>query len=260
MKNISIITIIGTIVFLLLIFVVISYVWKTYKEPITNNGDIEYHIITQNTKLQQDNIEKQQKTLNKTILPEIYHVPLPPNIQNGYGRKQWTTSPQYIKLQNQYSYKKHIDLHKRIYKAVDKEKMQASLSVIFEDDFAIQTNTLDSDLLKIIDKMEDVDMDILLLNCDSQNLGTNFRDNIYKLNPESSIQNIYGYLVNNYSADKIAKEIIYEKNTTIQQKIGDLAKNGKLNVYCVFPALVSVLPDSTIKTSNAYHSPNTSRK
>lgn len=131
-------------------------------------------------------------------------------------------------------YLSHLNIYKRI-----KEDNKNGYTIIFEDDFLVNSDNLLEDVKKAIKTLQskNIDFDFLFLGNTTNNYGTNISDNLYNVNPDQNLYGTYGYVINNKSIDKII-----EKTNKIQYPIDviiqNLSYNNTFNTYIVYPNLV----------------------
>jgi len=112
-------------------------------------------------------------------------------------------------------------------------------TVIFEDDFVILIDDLDSKVKQIINNINNigVDFDIIYLANLRQNHGKNLTNDIYYVDKNQDLFGMYGLLINNKSAKKIYEKLL-NMDESIDRKLKNLIDNNELKAFTIYPVLV----------------------
>jgi len=242
------------VISILLIIIVIIYIFfypKLTVELFNNSDILDLYVITLGKKDRIANIEKQQHKINDKI--KIF------NAVNGkkldYNELMTSNiiaddkklSKKYDQKMGQIGcYLSHLNIYKKI-----KNDNKGGYTVIFEDDFLINTPDLKNEIKKSINilKNKNIDFDFIFLGNLRNNHGKNIMDNLYYLDKNTNLYGTHGYLINNSKIDKIINNLsrIY---TTIDDSIQDLSYEDIFNTIVIYPNLVDqerILFKSTIE-------------
>ena len=129
-------------------------------------------------------------------------------------------------------YQSHLKIYNKILNS-DKP-----YSIIFEDDFNVISTDMVNDINKILEKMKDIDFDVIFLGNTFPNAGENYKDNIYKVDKNKMTVGCFGYLINNKNIGKILN---YTKtiDEAIDLKYNSLIKTDNLNAYTINPYIIN---------------------
>lgn len=143
--------------------------------------------------------------------------------------------------------------HRNIIDKIQKEKnnSHSKYSIIFEDDFKIQTDDLYSSVKKIINTLheEKRDFDMIYLGNLNHNHAEKIKDNIYTLNKKQHLWGTHGYLINNNSSDKIFS-LIQQMRSPIDTIYQYMLYKDKLKGYVIYPTIIQQEGDSIIVEKN----------
>ena len=128
--------------------------------------------------------------------------------------------------------------HHNIYKKIKKDNKRG-YTIIFEDDFIVNSSNFKDDVKKAIDKLNNksIDFDFLYLGSNQINYGENIIDYLYYVNPKQNLYGTHAYVINNKNIDKIIDNIKIIKNP-IDVIIQDLSKNHIFNTVIMYPYTV----------------------
>lgn len=128
--------------------------------------------------------------------------------------------------------------HYNIYKKIKKDNKRG-YTIIFEDDFIVNSSNFKDDVKKAIDKLNNksIDFDFLYLGSNQINYGENIIDYLYYVNPKQNLYGTHAYVINNKNIDKIIDNIKIIKNP-IDVIIQDLSKNHIFNTVIMYPYTV----------------------
>lgn len=142
--------------------------------------------------------------------------------------------------------------HHNIYKKIKKDNKKG-YTIIFEDDFLVNSPNLKDDIRKSIDKLnrKNIDFDFLFLGSNQINYGENIIDNLYYVNLKQNLYGTHAYVINNKNIDKIIDNVKIIKNP-IDVIIQNLTYNKLLNTIVIYPNIVEYNKsfESTINTND----------
>jgi GR25 family glycosyltransferase involved in LPS biosynthesis len=242
------ITILIIFFILFLILFLLINVFKKYELfDDFKNTTINYYVITLNQESRLNNIKIQEEKLAKpiNIITGINGLSLDQKslLDNGILSKDFYILNDNKRAKEIGCYQSHLS----IYNLINKNTL-SDYSVIFEDDFDIKQENLNLELENII-KSLDNNFDIIYLGNTFDNVGTQFKNNIYSIDKNKFSIGTFAYLVNNKNIKKIIglTELI---DRPIDIKLDYLIKNSLLTGYVIFPNLVSYKLEipSTINT------------
>ena len=128
--------------------------------------------------------------------------------------------------------------HLNIYKKIKKDNKKG-YTIIFEDDFIVNSSNFKDDVKKAIDKLNNksIDFDFLYLGSNQINYGEYIIDYLYYVNPKQNLYGTHAYVINNKNIDKIIDKIKIIKHQ-IDIIIQDLSKNNIFNTVIMYPYTV----------------------
>lgn len=226
------ITIIFTII-LIIILILMKLLEKT-KELFFNTS---YNVISLGIDERLKNI-KEQEIINNIQINLI-------NAVNGQFINQYELIDKNILNINfkELSSKRNNEIgcylsHLKIYKSIIDSNYIHGVTVIFEDDFIIKCNNFDLKINKIIDDLKDTDFDLVFLGNTFDNIGNQYKNDIYEIDKNKESFGTFGYLINNKSANKIYN-LMNHIDLQIDEKINNLIINNKIKAYVIKPNIVS---------------------
>jgi GR25 family glycosyltransferase involved in LPS biosynthesis len=236
MKKLLVFFIVGLLIFSIL--GVLLYQSKNI-ESYQNEETITIFVITLKQEKRLINIEKQEKKLGEKI------------IMHDAVKGDLLDIDQLINegLISEASYKDGADYRKReigcymshisIYNNIKKNNENDGYTIVFEDDFNINTDNFIHDVDTIIKNINNnnIDFDIIFLGNINSNKGDRVIDNIFKVNKNDQLLGTHGYLINNKNIDKIIDETKFI-DMPIDIKLDNLSKSKQLNIYVVHPTIV----------------------
>ena len=210
-------------------------------EKFKNSNDIisDMYVITLGKKERIKNIKEQEVKINNRItrFNAVNGLKLDINelIKNDILDKNYNLS------ENINHAKKEIGCylsHYNIYKKIKKDNKRG-YTIIFEDDFIVNSSNFKDDVKKAIDKLNNksIDFDFLYLGSNQINYGENIIDKLYYVNPKQNLYGTHAYVINNKNIDKIIDNIKIIKNP-IDVIIQDLSKNHIFNTVIMYPYIV----------------------
>ena len=240
--------------FSIIIFLIVIY---KKKEGFENNDNkIKMYVISLRREDRLKNIEEQRAKINNNHL-EIFDaikgdsLNIEKLMDDNIISRIWENGPSYKKreigcyLSHHYIYNKIVTHHQ-----------EDDYTIIFEDDFKIESDDFLGDVNNAI-KLTDGNFDILFLGNTNNNRGKLYDKNIYHVNNNESLNGTYCYMVNNKNIGKIISET-EDIDMPIDLKINDLYNKNKLNVLVMYPTIVahssesSNIRDMTVETFTSY--------
>ena len=233
---------------ILLIIIIIIFGFG-FLRPIFINNSIEsfeesdvldMYVITLGKKERIKNIKEQEVKINNRItrFNAVNGLKLDINelIKNDILDKN------HILYKNINSAKKEIGCylsHLNIYKKIKKDNKKG-YTIIFEDDFIVNSSNLKDDVKKAINKLnnKNIDFDLLFLGNTKNNYGKNIVDNLYYINLNNKLYGTYGYLVNNKNIDKIINNTNKIK-LPIDKTIQKLSYDKSFNTILIYPNIIN---------------------
>ena len=136
--------------------------------------------------------------------------------------------------------------HFMLLKQIAANPGNSQYSVILEDDFKLEGNTVARDIQRIVDTLVDDgrEADIIFLGTCSDNTGEPYKDNIREiqdLSPSVVVMCTHGYIVKNSSAEHIYSKL-FEIDDPIDYKFNDMIKRGDIKAYVIIPPVVEQQP------------------
>jgi GR25 family glycosyltransferase involved in LPS biosynthesis len=235
---------------LLIIIVVIFAFLKTEfnKELFEDSNNIDLYVITLGKEERIQNIKNQQKKINNKI--EIFDAVNGLNLDKNDLIKNNLLSENHNLSKNNNKSKREIGVYLsnlNIYKKI-KENNKKGYTIIFEDDFLINSDNLIDEIKKAIDTLnnKNIDFDFLFLGNTTNNYGVNIIDNLYNIDVNNNLYGLYGYLINNKNIDKIIDKT-KQIDRPIDNIIQDLSYNKIFNTIIIYPHLIN--HDYTFKST-----------
>jgi len=224
--------------------------------PFTQSNDIilDKYVITLGKKERIDNIKKQEAKINDRItrFNAVNGIKLDINnlIKKNILDKNYNLSKKINEVKRQIGcYLSHLNIYKKI-----KKENKKGYTIIFEDDFILDSSNFINDTKKIIHTLnnKNIDFDFLYLGNTRNNYGNHITENIYYVNPNQYLFGTYGYIVNNKNIDKIITKLD-KIISPIDVIIQNLTYNKLLNTIVIYPNIVNYnkLFESTINTKDS---------
>jgi len=209
-------------------------------KPTSDQDIFDLYVITLGKEERMLNIRNQQSKINKKI-----------NIFNGINGLQLDVNnlkeknilahdPSLSSNENHSkreigAYLSHIGIYKEI-----KKNNKDGYTIIFEDDFLINSPNLLEEVKKSIQTLNDknINFDFLFLGNTTNNYGEHIADNLYNLDNNNNLYGLYGYLVNNKNIDKIIDNTS-KIDRPIDNMIQDLSYINVFNTIIINPHLIN---------------------
>lgn len=246
---------------ILILFIIISIfvfinpiIIRPQFEKIENSNDIisDIYVITLGKKERIDNIKKQEAKINDRITRFNAVNGLKLNINNLIKQNVLDKNYKLSGPKNGNHTKREIGCylsHLNIYKKIKKDNKNG-YTLIFEDDFLINSPDLKDDIRKSIDKLnnKNIDFDYLYLGSNKINYGEHIIDNLYYVNPKQHLFGTHAYVINNKKIDKIIDNIKLIRRP-IDVAIHDLSNNHIFTIIIMYP--YTVIQNSSFKSTVA---------
>jgi len=228
---------------LLLIIIIITFGFLKpifLNEKFEDSDILDMYVITLGKEERLQNIKNQEDKINNKI--EIF------NGVNGLkldinDLKEKNILANYNKLSENYNHKmgeigcylSHLNIYKKI-----KENNKKGYTIIFEDDFLINSSNFIDDVKKAIKTLNNnnIEFDFLFLGNLNDNHGTNISDNLYNIDNNTNLYGTHGYVINNKNIDKIIDKI-NKIESPIDNTIQDLSYNKVFNTIVIYPNLIN---------------------
>lgn len=229
---------------LFIFFLLIGFVYKRYinysesfqqQQKIHKDPKIQMYVITLRSPVRIQNIQEQQRKIPHKI--DYFDAFLGENLNFQELLDNETLDPEFFQDTNRR--KREIGCymsHLMTYHKIREVKEKSQYSVIFEDDFMVDNNFMET-LLYDLELLKNTDFDILYLGNLFDVKGTPFKDNIYKASDEY-LWGAHGYVINNKNIDKIINKT-KRMYGPIDQCLGDCALNKTLDIFLLHPCLVN---------------------
>ena len=226
---------------LIIIIITFGFLLPTFiNEKFEDSDILDMYVITLGKEERVQNIKNQEDKINKKI-----------NIFNGINGlklnlddliKKNILSDNHNLSKNENHAKREIGCylsHLSIYKKIKKANKDG-YTIIFEDDFLINSDNLLEEVKKSIQTLNDknINFDFLFLGNTTNNYGENITDNLYKLDNNNNLYGLYGYLVNNKNIDKIIEKTS-KIDRPIDNMIQDLSYENIFNTIIIKPHLIN---------------------
>jgi len=228
---------------ILLIIIVIFFAFlkpKIYKESFEHSNNIDMYVITLGKEERLENIKNQQNKINNKI--EIYDAVNGKNLDIDNLKNNNILANQNILSEN-YNHKmgeigcylSHLNIYKKI-----KENNKKGYTIIFEDDFLINSDNFINEVKKGIDILnsKNIDFDFLFLGNLNDNHGENIADNLYYIDKNVNLFGTHGYIINNKNIDKIFDNL-NKIVKPIDNAIQDLSYDSVFNTIVIYPNLIN---------------------
>jgi GR25 family glycosyltransferase involved in LPS biosynthesis len=226
---------------LLIVIVIIFGFFKTIilNENFEDSNTLDIYVITLGKKERLENIKKQQQKINNKI--EIFDAVNGKNLDindlktNNILAYDNKLSENYNNKMGEIGcYLSHLNIYKKI-----KKENKKGYTVIFEDDFSINSDNLINNLKNGIDILnsKNIDFDYLFLGNLKDNHGENISDNLYYLDKNINLWGTHAYIINNKNIDKIIDKLNIIR-IPIDNSIEKLSFDNVFNTITIYPNLV----------------------
>lgn len=227
-------------ILLIIIVIFFAFLKSKYNTELFDSSEIlDLYVITLGKEERVANIKNQETKIGKKI-----------NIYNGVIGLELDMNDLIKKgiLSENHNLSKNINHAKRetgcylshlnIYKKIKKDNKKG-YTIIFEDDFLVDSENLLDEVKKAIDTLntKNIDFDFLFLGNTLNNYGENIIDNLYQVNPKKRLWGLYGYLINNKNIDKIIDKT-NKIDRPIDVIIEYLSYNDVFNTIIMYPNII----------------------
>jgi len=222
---------------------------------------IDYYVITMKKPERMKNIEKQSEKLKTQGTPvqiQIVDAVVGVDLNLDEMIEQKKLSPEFKEHTGYHDIlqiKKSVGCymsHLKIYDMIQ-EKGNSGYSVIFEDDFDIDSEHFLQDIHDSLNylKEHNLNFDILYLGTHSGNHENLLSGKTYEIDKNSNLNGTHAMLINHKNIHRIINHLKFMEQT-IDWQFTKLCHEDKLKAYVIFPTLVN--PDiklpSTIQNEN----------
>jgi GR25 family glycosyltransferase involved in LPS biosynthesis len=235
------------LILLLIVLFFIQFRQKQYQEHFVTptSANIQYYVIHDPSNQERnENIQRQETKLGKpihrfnavmgnTVNLQDLSV-FDPKLQNNYNNRN----------KNEYGcYLSHFMLIKSL--SEQHSSLDHGYTVIFEDDFQIMTDNLESKIQhawNIIENEQQVDM-LFLGHLDTY-IGPLYKENLFEVDFQNTqdFSGTHGYVLRNQSIPRIL-ESLYVIDNPIDYKFGKLFHDGQLRALLMNPTVVDQTND-----------------
>jgi GR25 family glycosyltransferase involved in LPS biosynthesis len=227
-------------ILLIIIIIIFGFLKINYKnENFEDSNILDMYVITLGKKERIANIKNQEKKINNKIqiFDAVNGSKLDINdlINNNILANENTLSENYNHKMGEIGcYLSHLNIYKKI-----KENNKKGYTIIFEDDFLINSDDLINEVKKTIDTLDskNIDFDFLFLGNLKDNHGENIANNLYYIDKNVNLYGTHGYVINNKNIDKIIDKI-NKIESPIDNTIQNLSYNNVFNTIVIYPNLV----------------------
>ena len=228
-------------ILLIIIVIIFGFLRINYKnENFEDSYILDMYIITLGKQERMENINNQEKKINNKI--QIFDAVNGKKLDindlknNNILANENTLSEDYNHKMGEIGcYLSHLNIYKKI-----KEDNKKGYTIIFEDDFLINSDNLISEVKKAIDILnsKNIDFDFLFLGNLKDNHGENIADNLYYIDKNINLYGTHGYIINNKNIDKIIDNL-NKIVKPIDNSIQDLSYDSVFNTIVIYPNLVN---------------------
>jgi len=238
-------------ILLIIIVIIFGFFRINYiNDNFEDSNTLDIYVITLGKQERIENIKNQEKKINNKI--EIFDAVNGLNLDindlknNNILANENTLSENYNHKMGEIGcYLSHLNIYKKI-----KENNKKGYTIIFEDDFLIDSENLLDEVKKAINILntKNIDFDFLFLGNTLNNHGENIADNLYYIDKNVYLYGTYGYIINNKNIDKIIDNL-NKIIKPIDNSIQDLSYDKVFNTIVIYPGLVNHQKElkSTIK-------------
>jgi GR25 family glycosyltransferase involved in LPS biosynthesis len=239
-------------ILLIIIVIIFGFLRINYKnENFEDSYILDMYVITLGKQERIENINNQEKKINNKI--QIFDAVNGKKLDindlknNNILANENALSEDYNHKMGEIGcYLSHLNIYKKI-----KEDNKKGYTIIFEDDFLINSDNLINEVKKAIDILnsKNIDFDFLFLGNLKDNHGENIADNLYYIDKNINLYGTHGYIINNKNIDKIIDNL-NKIVKPIDNSIQDLSYDSVFNTIVIYPNLVNQEGQlkSTIKT------------
>lgn len=195
-------------ILLIIIVIIFGFLKLIINEKFEDNNLLNIYVITLGKQERIENIKNQQQKINKKI--EIFNAVNGSNLDINNLKNNILANDNKLSLNHNNKmgeigcYLSHLNIYKKI-----KEDNKKGYTLIFEDDFSINSDNLSDELKKALDTLnnKNIDFDYLFLGNLKDNHGENIADNLYYLDKNINLWGTHAYIINNKNIDKIIDNI-----------------------------------------------------
>ena len=220
-------------------------------EPFQPKSEIDYYVITMNNPERIENINQQKNKLKQQGTPiDIQLVDAVVGVDLNLNEliKTEILSPHFKSYRgSEINKKKEIGCymsHLKIYNIIQqKEQTQTSsnpYSVIFEDDFDIDSSHFLKDVNESLEYLKNnkLDFDIIYLGTILHNHGKLLDKKIYTIDKKTGLEGTHGMIIHNKNVSKLITNLKPMKQA-FDVELTQLCHRDKLNAYVIYPPIVN---------------------
>jgi glycosyl transferase family 25 len=225
-------------ILLIIIVIIFGFLKLIINEKFEDNNLLNIYVITLGKQERIENIKNQQQKINKKI--EIFNAVNGSNLDINNLKNNILANDNKLSLNHNNKmgeigcYLSHLNIYKKI-----KEDNKKGYTLIFEDDFSINSDNLSDELKKALDTLnnKNIDFDYLFLGNLKDNHGENIADNLYYLDKNINLWGTHAYIINNKNIDKIIDNLNLIR-LPIDNAIEKLSFDNIFNTITIYPNLV----------------------
>jgi len=203
------------------------------------DNDIDMYVISLRHENRLKNINEQQNKINRNI--EIFDAVKGDSLNLENLLQQNIISSEFVYKRAKYKkrevgcYMSHNNLYNKI-----KNNNKSKYTIVFEDDFYILESNFYENVIQIINKLNqnNIDFDILYLGNHNSNHGKRIIDNVYDVDNSSPLIGTHAMLFNNKNINNVIDNIQF-MDAPIDHKLFGLSENNKIKILVVYPIMVS---------------------
>jgi glycosyl transferase family 25 len=218
--------------------IIFGFLKLIINEKFEDNNLLNIYVITLGKQERIENIKNQQQKINKKI--EIFNAVNGSNLDINNLKNNILANDNKLSLNHNNKmgeigcYLSHLNIYKKI-----KEDNKKGYTLIFEDDFSINSDNLSDELKKALDTLnnKNIDFDYLFLGNLKDNHGENIADNLYYLDKNINLWGTHAYIINNKNIDKIIDNLNLIR-LPIDNAIEKLSFDNIFNTITIYPNLV----------------------
>ena len=220
-------------------------------EPFQPKSEMDYYVITMKNPERIENINQQMNKLKQQGTPidiELVDAVVGVDLNLNELIKTEILSPHYKSYRgSEINKKKEIGCymsHLKIYNIIQqKEQTQTSsnpYSVIFEDDFDIDSSNFIKDITESLAYLKNnkLDFDIIYLGTILHNHGKLLDKKIYTIDKKTGLEGTHGMIIHNKNVSKLITNLKPMKQA-IDVELTQLCHRDELKAYVIYPPIVN---------------------
>jgi GR25 family glycosyltransferase involved in LPS biosynthesis len=219
-------------------------------EYFESKSEIDYYVITMKNPERIENINQQKNKLKQQGTPiDIQLVDAVVGVDLNLNEliKTEILSPHFKSYRgSEINKKKEIGCymsHLKIYEMIQQKEQTSTsnpYSVIFEDDFDIDSSLFLKDVNESLEYLKNnkLDFDILYLGTIPHNHGNLLDKKIYEIDKKTGLEGTHGMIIHNKNVSKLITNLKPMKQA-FDVELTQLCHRDKLNAYVIYPHIVN---------------------